>query len=233
MIKKHEFNSEWWGEEVGIVTDSAFFAQSPETQFGALQRFAWVEFVQPVSKLPERTTLANSGFFYIDSQVRFRIDLSHIKPGSCASALKVEIAAESPFVINEGDLKTFPHERFYALPGASETRVNARYVLWSNNLIRQNPTTCLRFTQGGSVQGWFLSHPESGSVDLTLAMLSSMASASGFDVYSRALAEYFSMGLRFGSASFSVRNSPVHNIYSSLGARFLEPRECWMWIRRR
>ncbi len=232
MIRQHAFNSEWWGDEVGIVTDSAFFAQSPETQFAALQQFAWVEFVQPVSTLPDRTTLANSGFFYTDTQVRFRIDLSHINPGPCASALKVEIAAESPFVINEGDLKTFPHERFYALSGASEARVNARYVLWSNDLIRKNPATCLRFMQDGKVQGWFLSHAESGSIDLTLAMLSSTASASGFDVYSRAFAEYARMGFRLGSASFSVRNSPVHNIYSSLGARFLEPRECWMWIRR-
>ena len=23
MIRQHEFNSEWWGDEVGIVTDSA------------------------------------------------------------------------------------------------------------------------------------------------------------------------------------------------------------------
>jgi hypothetical protein len=231
MIKQHEFNTEWWGKEVGIVTDPAFFRQPPADQHAVLQQFAWTEFVQPVSKLPDRRSMADAGFFYADTQVRFRIDLSHIKPGPCASALEVEIASEAPFSIHEGDLKTFPYERFYSLPGATETRINARYVRWSNNLIRQHPATCFRFLQAGQVQGWFLSHPESGSIDLTLAMLSATAAASGFDVYSRALAEYARRGFRLGAASFSARNSPVHNIYSALGARYLEPRECWIWIR--
>jgi hypothetical protein len=232
MIKQHEFNSEWWGEAVGIVTDPVFFTHSAAEQRAALRQFAWAEFVHPVSKLPGRQTLAESGFFYTDTQVRFRIDLSHIKPGPCANSLQVEIAAESPFTVRDGDLKTFPHERFFSIPGATESQVNARYVRWSNNLIRQNPATCLRFLQDSQVQGWFLSHAESGSIDLTLAMLSATSAASGFDVYSRALAEYARMGFRLGSASFSVRNGPVLNIYAALGARFLEPRECWMWIRR-
>jgi hypothetical protein len=232
MIKQHEFNTEWWGEAVGIVTDPAFFAGSSADQRTALQRFAWVEFVQPVSKLPDRRVLADAGFFYTDTQVRFRLDLSRVQPGLCANSVQVEVASESPFVIQDGELKTFPHERFYSLPGASEARVNARYLRWSNNLIRQYPATCLRFLQDGNVQGWFLSRPEAGSINLTLAMLNATATASGFDLYARALAEYFRMGFRLGAASFSVRNSPVLNIYSSLGARFLEPRECWMWVRR-
>ena len=231
MIKKHEFNTEWWGEEVGVVTDSEFFRQSSAEQRAALQQFAWVEFVQTVSKVPDRRVLAGAGFFNIDTQVRFRLDLTHIEPSACAKSLQVEIASQSPFGIQDGDLSRFQHERFYALPGASEARVNNRYVRWSNNLIHEHPATCLRFSQDSRVQGWFLSHPESGSIDLTLAMLGSAASISGFDLYSRALGEYAGLGFRLGLASFSVRNGAVHNIYAKLGARFLEPRECWMWIR--
>lgn len=231
MIKQHEFNTEWWGEEVGIITDPAFFDQSIAKQCAVLPRFAWVEFVQPVSKLPARQALAEAGFFYTDTQIRFRIDLTHIQPGPCANSLHVEIASERPFAIQDGDLRLFPYERFYAIAGATEARVNNRYLRWSNNLIREHPATCLRFLQDSRVQGWFLSHPGSGSLDLTLAMLSTTSAASGFDVYARALAQYARMGFRLGSASFSVRNSPVHNIYSSLGARYLEPRECWIWIR--
>lgn len=231
MIKRHEFNTEWWGEEAGIVTDSGFFSQAVAQRQAALTQFSWVEFVQPVSKLPERRALTDAGFFHTDTQVRFRLDLTHIQASTCADALKLEIASDSVFRIQDGDLKLFPFERFYALPDATESKVNNRYVRWANLLIQQNPATSFRFLQDGQVQGWFLSHPESPAINLTLATLSRSAVVSGFDLYSRALAEYGREGFRLGMASFSVRNTPVHNIYANLGARFLEPRECWMWIR--
>ncbi len=230
MIKLHEFNTEWWGSPVGIVTDSAFFQQSPADQQRALEQYAWVEFVHPAATLPSRLSLASAGFFYTDTQVRFRLDLTRIQPGSCAEALAVESADRSAFTIRDGELRPFPYERFYALPGATEPKVSQRYVLWSNNLVRQHPATALRFLQEGKVQGWFLSHPEKGALGLTLAMLSADSNTSGFDLYSRAASEYARRGFRLGTASFSIQNSPVHNIYSALGARFTEPRECWMWI---
>jgi len=231
MIKQHEFNTEWWGEEVGIVTDVAFFSQSTADRQRALERYAWVEFIQPANRLPDRGLMAEANFSYTDTQVRFRIDLAHTQPNSCAASLQLEVAAEHPFSICDGELRLFPYERFYAIPGATEAKVNNRYVRWANNLISQNPATCLRFQQDGRVQGWFLSRPGSGSINLTLAMLSAAATASGFDLYSRALVEYAKTGFRLGEASFSIRNTPVHNIYANLGARFLEPRECWMWVR--
>jgi hypothetical protein len=231
MIKRHEFNTEWWGDEVGIVEDPEFFTQPASQIRAALDRFSWVEFVHPVSKLPGRQVLADAGFFYTDTQVRFRIDLSQIQLNPCAAELNLEIASDAPFTIQDDELKVFPFERFYALPNASESKVNERYVRWGNSLIQQNSATCYRFLQDGKVQGWFLSHPESPAINLTLAMLSRNAVTSGFDLYSRALAEYAKKGFRLGMASFSIRNTPVHNIYANLGARFLEPRECWMWIR--
>lgn len=232
MIKRHDFNTQWWGDEVGIVTDPQFFAQSAAQRKNALERFSWVEFVQPVSKLPARTILADTGFFNVDTQIHFRLDTSNLRLSPCASALALEIASDSPFEIQDDELKLFPFERFYALPNATESKVSHRYALWGRKLIQQNPATCFRFLQNGEVQGWFLSHTESRVINLTLAMLSRKALISGYDLYSRALAEYATKGFRLGMASFSVRNTPVHNIYAKLGARFLEPRECWMWIRR-
>ena len=231
MIKRHEFNSDWWGTKVGIITDATFFSRPANEVRSGLGEYAWVEFIQPVSALPDRRRLVDLGFFYTDTQVRFRIELGHVQPASCANALQVESAVGSLFHLEPADLKPFPHERFYLLPGATEARVSQRYALWANNLIQQHPKSCLRFTHDGKLQGWFLSHGEGSSIELTLAMLSANATASGYDLYSRALAEYARMGFRLGSASFSVKNSPVHNIYANLGARFLEPKECWMWVR--
>ena len=231
MIKTHEFNTQWWGSPVGIVTDPAFFQKSPADQRRSLDQYSWVEFVHPAATLPDRRALAAAGFFYTDTQIRFRLDLTRIKPSTCAEALTMESADQTAFSIRDGELRPFPHERFLGLPGASEPKVSQRYVLWSNNLIRQYPATAFRFLQDGNVQGWFLSFPGKGVLELTLAMLAADSNTSGFDLYSRAVSEYAQRGFRLGTASFSIHNSPVHNIYSALGARFLEPRECWMWIR--
>jgi hypothetical protein len=229
MIRRHDFNSEWWGENVGILSDSAFFELSTTAQREALGRFAWVEFSDPVSQLPSRRALTEAGFLYADTQIRFRIDMGKVEAGSCARDLKVNSAAECPFEIQEGDPRPFLHERFYILPGATESRISARYRRWASKLIASDPATSFRFLLNGHPQGWFLAHPEKNGLQLTLAMLSAHASVSGRDLYVRALARFAEKGYRLGFASFSVRNSNVLNIYSQLGARFLEPRECWIW----
>ena len=230
MIKHHDFNTEWWGQEVGIVTDPAFFNLDERSRLVSLEKFAWVECVLPVSKLPNRQKLANSGFFYTDTQVRFRIDLTRVRPSECALTLSLIPASQDPFEVPADELRPFLHERFYVLPGVSSAKVSQRYARWASNLLRDHPQTCYRIFSKDSVQGWFLSQPHSAGLELTLAMLSTQATTSGFDLYARALAGY-AANFRLGFASFSVSNSPVHNIYANLGARFLEPRECWIWIR--
>jgi hypothetical protein len=232
MIKAHEFNSAWWGREVGIVTDPAFFAQPASTRQEELSRYAWVELVQPPSKLPLRTVLAKAGFFYTDSQVRFRLRLERIKPRICAGAVAIQSAYTSPFEVRVDALQDFAHERFYQLPGVTSVRVAERYAQWSNLVLRDHPETCLQFLLNGKVQGWFLSHPASGGLRLALAMLSTESVMSGFDLYSAAIAEYAAQGFRLGFASFSLTNTAVHNIYTNLGARFVEPTECWLWLNR-
>ena len=230
MIKQHEFNTKWWGQEVGIVTDPAFFAESLAEQHRQLQPYAWVEFVQPVSKMPARRSLVAAGFFQTDTQIRFRLELSHVKLGECARAMMAQPASSAPFQIKASGLRPFANERFFQIPGATPEKVLERYVVWSNALIAGHPQTCLQLALGGEVQGWFLSHPESGGLELTLAMLSAGSKSSGFDLYSAAISAYAGKGFRLGFAGFSVTNTAVHNIYAALGARFLEPRECWMWL---
>jgi hypothetical protein len=66
-------------------------------------------------------------------------------------------------------------------------------------------------------------------IELTLAVLKKGGVISGLDLYSGAAAHYNRQGYRVGKAGFSVTNTAVHNIYASLGARFTEPREVWMY----
>lgn len=230
MIRRHEFNTEWWGEDVGIVTDPAFFVLAAPQRIAALRKFAWVEFVNSVS-LSLRQALTGAGFFYVDTQVRFRLDMRNIQVTECGKELQVESAAESSFEVHATDLRAFQHERFYALPHATEARVSARYALWAKHLIRDHPANCLRLLRKGEVQGWFLAQPEKEGLKLTLAMLSERAGVSGYDLYARAISHFAAMGYRLGFASFSANNTNVLNIYARMGAKFLEPRECWLWIR--
>jgi hypothetical protein len=230
MIRRHDFNSEWWGEDVGIISDNTFFELPSRDQLAALQKFSWVEFVQLVSQLPSRRALAAAGFFYGDTQIRFRLDLRRIPPSQCQDKLAVESAAELSFRISHSDIHPFLHERFGVLPGITETRLSERYSLWASRLIASDPETCITLSLGETTQGWFLAQRDHGSLELTLAMLSAGAKISGYDLYAHACAHFADCGHRLGNASFSVRNSSVLNIYSRLGARFLEPREIWIWV---
>lgn len=231
MIRRHDFNSEWRGEEAGIVSDPAFFALPPNDKSAALQNFAWVEFAQPVSQLPSRGVLAEAGFVYADTQLRFRLDLRNIERSPCAHELQVKSADESSFEIRTSDIRPFPHERFCMLPGATEARITARYHRWASHLILQHPATSLCLSRENEAQGWFLAQPENIGLRLTLAMLNVRAKVSGYELYVRALAYFSETGYNLGFASFSARNSNVLNIYSRFGARFLEPLECWIWFR--
>ena len=230
MIQRHEFNTEWWGEDVGIVRDPAFFKLDASMRISALRKFAWVEFVDRVS--PDlRQALMKAGFFHVDTQIRFRLDMRNVPVTQGGQELHVESAAESPFEIHAAEVRPFRQERFYALPRATESKISARYALWSARLVRDHPASCLRVLRNDEVQGWFLAQSEKEGLKLTLAMLSERACVSGYDLYARAISQFAAMNYRLGFASFSANNSNVLNIYARMGAKFLEPRECWLWIR--
>lgn len=169
-----------------------------------------------------------AGFHQVDTQVAFRIGLSRIESTPSLERLSAISAEEEPFEVLPEDLMPFAHERFRFLPGITQGKLNERYALWSTRLIEKQPAWCLRVLDGTAVQGWFLSQAPPGEpVELTLAMLKSDAQISGLLLYQKAMLEYAARGARVGHAAFSVTNTRVMNIYSSLGARFLTPRGHW------
>ena len=143
--------------------------------------------------------------------------------------LQVISAAKDNFILSPNDISPFVHERFYHLQGVSTDRVSDRYVEWSNIMINENPASCLRIEFEGKTQGWFLSKLSNRSIELDLAMLHKDAKISGMYLYQKSLLAYAGLGAKVGSATFSVTNSAVHNIYAQLNARFTDPLWCWMW----
>ena len=232
MIKTHEFNTEWWGSPIGIVTDARFFEVPDVEQKRELAPYEWAEFRMPLEQSPvEFRTLHQTGFMQVDTQINYRLSLVKLKEPESLGGLEVEFADESPFDIGEEDIKSFEHERYFKLPGVTAEMVNRRYVLWCRQHLREHASECLRVVYEGAVQGWYLGKTgERAGLNLTLAMLSRNASISGLLLFLKAYQGFAGRGHRLGWASFSVQNTPVHNIYAGIGARFLNPVGHWLWV---
>lgn len=228
MIREHTFNSEWWGQPVGIVSDPAFFSLGAADQQQQLESYAWVEFVAPLDTVSPQA-LAAAGFLQTDTQITFKLNLSAIAPLPGFTNLRVEFASESPFAVDAASLAPFSHERFRYLPGITDEKLTERYALWAKALIGSQPDWCLRVRDEAQVQGWFLSERHPDGFHLTLAALHREASISGMLLYHQAMLAYAERGQRIGRAGFSVTNAAVHNIYARLQARFLPPTGCWLW----
>jgi hypothetical protein len=97
--------------------------------------------------------------------------------------------------------------------------------------VAASPATCLEIANDQGVQGWFFAEPRSSdTIHLSLATRHREATVSGAHLYQRALLEYARQGYRVGTATFSVRHADVLNIYSRLGALFVEPVEIWLRV---
>jgi hypothetical protein len=230
MIKEHALNTRWWGDAVGVVTNPDFFTLAPAGRSELLKPYAWVELSLGLSdSLQHARAIFETGFAQVDTQVTFRISIRRVPDSESLAALQTQFADESSFSMDGKMVADFRSERFLQIPGATQELVNQRYALWSSDLINASPDYCVQVLYDGRVQGWFLSRPDEG-VNLSLAMLSSEATVSGMYVYRKALRAYAERGHALGWASFSVSNTPVHNIYSNLGARFVSPKGNWLWI---
>jgi len=230
VIRTHDFNSEWWGERVGILDDPSFFFLKQGERRKRMAEYAWVEYVAPLDAAP-LDVLTSNGFFQADTQVPFKINLRRLPALPDFVDVDISWATDAPFILDPTDVAAFVHERYRYLPGISTEKLNERYASFGNVLITEQPEWCLRVWHNGREQGWFLCNQTEHGFGLTLAMLHSQAAVSGMLVYHRALSAFAERGVAVGGARFSITNTAVHNIYASLGARFLAPLGCWLWIR--
>ena len=228
MIDEHRFNSEWFGRPVAIVREAAFFSQSDADIRAALSRWAWAEF-RCGPDVVDRRRLAALGFFLADTQVHFRLGLGALEATPSLDGLTLRWADAEPFSVPSSGMAEFHHERYRHVPGVTAARLNERYATWAKHLVASAPATCLQVEVGGEPQGWFLSSPQGKKLQLTLAMTAVGAKISGLHLYLAAGVAYAKKGFSLGEASFSVHNTPVLNIYSKLGARFVSTEDAWLW----
>ncbi|MFT5497125.1 MAG: hypothetical protein ACI9TH_002531 [Kiritimatiellia bacterium] len=229
MIFEHAFNTDWWGKPAGLVTDAAFFAQPLADQQAQLAPYDWVEYRQLYDTDPPAWALTAAGFSHADIQIRFKLGLHQVEPTPSLDAMEAVFASDDAFQLNPDHMAPFQHERFLLIPGALSAQVNARYALWANNLIAEQPEWSIEVRMDGKVQGWFVSRMDGKSLNLTLAMLHKDATISGMHLYHKAMVAYAQRGARIGYASYSATNTLVMGIYAKLGVRYLVPEGFWLW----
>ena len=229
IVVQDDINTRWWGEPVGRVDDPGFFALDPAERAAALEPFAWAEFRSPLDSSPDPWALAATGFAFCDVQVNFKLRLRPVPEGASAAALEVTAADQQRFDPLDRPLKPFTRERFARLRGATQERVDDRFVRWARQLLDEHPELALQIASGGEPQGWYCSRPLGSGINLTLAALYEGATISGLHLYEAAIGAYAERGFRIGSASFSITNGDAHGIYAGLGARFTSPVGFWLW----
>ncbi len=227
MIRRHEFNSEWWRGEVGIVDLDSFANSSDEVVIEACSEFDWVEARSKDQSTDLSIRLSRLGFRQFDTQIGFRVGLKDNPPTPSLESLEATSALVTPFELRSEEILPFSQDRYSWIPDSDSNRARERYALWGVDLILNQPEHALAISREGEVQGYFLSRNDNGRLDLTLAMLRKGAVITGMHLYQRALSAYAQAGWRVGSASFSARNLAVLNIYSSLGARFTGIETFW------
>jgi len=231
VVRRHDFNCEWWGGEVGIVDIEKFAVADDSEVLSELVRFEWVEARSGGGVPIDLGRLCSLGFFQVDTHVRFRIRLSSIEMTTSLLELEVRSADEESFDVEANQILDFASDRFSRLPGCTPEKARERYALWSRGLIEAQPEHALRILKDGEVQGYYLGRMTETGFDLTLAMLTVESRITGMHLYQRALLEFGERGIKIGGASFSVHNGPVLNIYSELGARFTSTEMFWFRMR--
>ena len=93
MIRKHEFNSAWWGSPVGISSDVQDLFQNPEQLCSELTTFDWIEFRIAFDDLPTRKLGPANGAQLVETQLTYQKNISRI--GGCPGGVTILPATQT------------------------------------------------------------------------------------------------------------------------------------------
>lgn len=220
---------------MGIVTSADFFRLDRLRCLELLEEYDWVEFKAPRGgDFNIEVSATRLGFQFADLQLHYKASCLRVPTLRQETSLELNLvsARANEFKLVATDITEFSAERFALLPGITPNKICERYVAWANMLLKQNPELCFKVCQGTAPQGWVFTEPGDSpcSLNFTLAMTSKETRLRGVEIYAAAIKHFADIGFTFCQAAFSAFNVPAHNIHAFLGARFLEPVICWLWI---
>ena len=226
------WDSDYFGFKVGTLTLGTGAEQSPDHLSQALAQWMEREELELVSaQVPGDDfasigNLSRTGFIFVDlALVAHLRRLDRVPP----PRLEVRLAADwetEPLVEIAG--QAFKFGRYHADARFPRQLADDRYRHWVRNAISARSPSEFIYVCGpqGSPSGFIHAKIEDTVADLRLAAIDAEQSTAftGESLFSGALRHLAAAGARSAKAQLSAANTPIVNLYSSLGFTFQLPR---------
>lgn len=224
MIRKHEFNSAWWGSPVGISSDVQDLFQNPEQLCSELTTLDWIEFRIAFDDLPTRKLGPANGAQLVETQLTYQKNISRI--GGCPGGVTILPATQTP--INVNNFSPFSHERYSKLRKVDTDRLALRYRQLADQLVKNSPETCASVFYKSSLVGYIFGHLKETTAVFDLAVTSINAQVSGQALYDAAGYMFNQAGASRMTSSFNAANLGALNAHVRMQCSFIEATSIWL-----
>lgn len=188
----------------------------------------------PQDRLHESMLLERAGFRFVEMVLHPH--LADLQAYPCApQELRVERADDADLpAIEEMAAQAFGHERFHTDPRLNRTLADRRYRVWVRN-SHDHPTQRLyKISDGAELVAFFVTENQPDGLcywHLTAISPAFQGRGYGKRVWREMLYFHQREGMARIGTTIAARNTPVLNLYASLGFRFQPPEMTLHWLR--
>jgi len=186
------------------------------------------------SALLETRLMQDLGYGFVELNFRPEITLSSSISATPASYFFRQAAPSEIARLSDLAGTTFSRTRFHLDPFLGPAIGNNRYRMWMRNAFEHPSQEVLICEMAGELAAFFVQErPQPNQVFWSLVGLvpEKQGKRLARSVWTALLSELRDVGVAKVSTSISSLNSPVLNLYASLGFRFPEPEAVFHWHR--
>jgi RimJ/RimL family protein N-acetyltransferase len=188
----------------------------------------------PHDHLRESMLLEKIGFRFVEMVLHPH--LTDLQAFVCSpQGLDVVLAdADDMVLIEEIAAHAFGHERFHADPRLSRDLANHRYSIWVRNSYSHSTQQLYKICDGPDLVAFFVTEDRpDGECYWHLTAIAPAFQGRGYGkrVWREMLYFHQQHGMQSIVTTIAARNTPVLNLYASLGFRFQPPEFTLHWLR--
>ena len=167
--------------------------------------------------------IQSAGFYCIEESAITTLTPDVISRLPDSQDTKLVSAAESDLdIVCDMSRDAFCMDRFHRDPAIPAERADFRTFSWIKNSFANPDEAVMLLQKDGETIGFFIYGVVDKEADLRLIALAADSRGKGYGkaLYSQMATHLFSQGCETITASISLSNQPVLNMYSKLGAKF-------------
>lgn len=185
-------------------------------------------------QLNESMLLEQAGFRFVEMVLHPH--LADLQGFPCApQGLRVELAGSTDLpAIEEIAAQAFGHERFHADPRLDSALADRRYLVWVRNSHGHPSQRLYKIRDGADLIAFFVTEAQPDGLcywHLTAISPAFQGRGYGKRVWREMLHFHQREGMARIGTTIAARNTPVLNLYASLGFRFRPPEMTLHWLR--